>query len=148
MILLTLLESDLSGIRVGVYYDFIFSGTGNSEYIAKKIAQGTKEEVVNLLERIRKNDNSKMFSNTPWVIVTPTYAWRIPHILRRWIEKTNLAENQKIYFVMTCGGSIGNADKYIKILCNSKNMEYLGCFLIVMPENYIALTPTPTHENV
>lgn len=123
-----------------------FSGTGNSEYVAKRIAQQINEEAVNLFEKIREKDYSDMFSDRPWVIVTPTYAWRIPHILHNWIEKTNLTGNKKIYFIMTCGGSIGNSSKYIKTLCASKNMKYLGCFPIVMPENYIALAPAPARK--
>ena len=61
-------------------------------------------------------------------------------------RENKFGRKSKDIFVMTCGGSIGNADKYIKILCNSKNMEYLGCFPIVMPQNYIALASTPTYE--
>lgn len=120
-----------------------FSGTGNSAYVAEKIAQAAGEDPVDLLERFRGNDTSDMYSETPWVVVTPTYAWRIPRILQNWIKKTNLTGNRNIFFVMTCGGSIGNADKYLKSLCASKQMEYRGCFQIVMPENYIALFPAP-----
>ena len=49
---------------------------------------------------------------------------------------------------MTCGGSIGNAGKYLEKLCVRKNMNYYGCAEIVMPENYIALFSTPTEEKV
>lgn len=110
-----------------------FSGTGNSEYVAKRIAQKTNLPVHNLFTKIKEQDHSAMHSETPWVIVAPTYAWRIPHILEDWIKKTAFTANKDIYFVMTCGGSIGNADKYLKRLCEYKNMHYLGCYEIVMP---------------
>ena len=87
-----------------------------------------------------------MKSERPWVIVVPTYAWRIPHIVSDWLEKTNFSGNKGIYFVMTCGGSIGNAGKYLETLCTEKNMNYCGCAEIVMPENYIALFSTPTED--
>ena len=48
--------------------------------------------------------------------------------------------------VMTCGESIGNAGAYAKKLCASKGLNYLGCVPIVMPENYVALFPTPAKE--
>ena len=47
---------------------------------------------------------------------------------------------------MTCGGSIGNAGRYLKALCGKKGMNYLGCYGIVMPENYIAMFSTPARE--
>lgn len=120
-----------------------FSGTGNSEYVAKRIAKAIGEPSVNLFGKIRNNDYSTLSSDTPWIIVTPTYAWRIPTILQDWIEHTTLNGNKKIYFVMTCGGSNGNADKYLAKLCHFKQMEYQGCLPIIMPENYIALFSVP-----
>ena len=97
-----------------------------------------------LFERIRSGDYSEIHSQRPWVIVAPTYAWRIPRILQQWLKRTSLSGNREIYFVMTCGGSIGNAGKYLEKLCAEKKMNYRGCMKITMPENYIALFTTPT----
>lgn len=120
-----------------------FSGTGNSEYVAKRIAKERKEEALSLFSKIRDNDFSELHSEEPWVLVVPTYAWRIPRLVERWLEKTSLTGSREIYFVMTCGGSIGNAGKYLEKLCAEKRMTYCGCMEIVMPENYIALFSTP-----
>lgn len=124
-----------------------FSGTGNSEYVAKRISKETGDEAINLIEKIRKNDFTEMYSETPWIIVAPTYAWRIPHIVRKWIENTSFKGSRDLYFVMTCGGSIGNAGKYLEDLSSYKKMKYRGCIGITMPENYIALFSTPSEEN-
>ncbi|MBC8570570.1 EFR1 family ferrodoxin [Zongyangia hominis] len=123
-----------------------FSGTGNSEYAAKRIGKAIDDEVVNLFERIQSSDFAKMYSQRPWVVVVPTYAWRIPRIVQKWLEQTPLFGNSEIYFVMTCGGSIGNAGKYLQKLCAKKKMTYRGCMGILMPENYIALFSTPAEE--
>ena len=100
-----------------------FSGTGNSEYAAKRIGRELDDEVVCLFEKIRSRDFTKMHSDRPWIIVTPTYAWRIPRIIQEWLMKTALAGNRDIYFVMTCGGSIGNSGKYLRKLSDSKHMK-------------------------
>lgn len=121
-----------------------FSGTGNSEYIAKRIGKIIGDETIDLFDKIRNNDFSKIHSKRPWIVVVPTYAWRIPRIVQQWLENTNLLGNKNIYYVMTCGGNIGNASKYIKDLCTKKKMNYYGCIGIKMPENYIALFSTPT----
>lgn len=123
-----------------------FSGTGNSAYAAKRIGKEINEEVFNLFEKLRSRDFSEIYSDGPWVIAAPAYAWRIPRLLQEWLEKTKLAGNRDIYFVMTCGGSIGNAGKYLEKLCISKGMNYLGCCGIVMPENYLAMFSTPDKE--
>ena len=129
-----------------ISYNFIFLGTGNSEYAARRIGKEIDDKVINLFDKIRNIDYSDMKSERPWVIVVPTYAWRIPHIVSDWLEKTNFSGNKEIYFVMTCGGNIGNAGKYLETLCAKKNMNYCGCAEIVMPENYIALFSTPTKD--
>lgn len=123
-----------------------FSGTGNSEYTAKRISLAIHDETLNLFEKIRSHDYETMYSERPWVVVVPTYAWRIPRIVEEWLTKTSLSGNNAIYFVMTCGGSIGNADKYLRKLCAKKSMDYCGCMGITMPENYLALFSTPTRE--
>lgn len=123
-----------------------YSGTGNSEYVAKRIGRAVDDTVVDLFERLRNRDCKEMYSERAWVIVTPTYAWRIPRILEAWLKKTKLSGNRKIYFVMTCGLNAGNAGKYLKDLCMRKRMQYFGCMTIVMPENYIAMFRTPSKE--
>lgn len=123
-----------------------FSGTGNSEYVAKRIGRNLNDDVIDLSDKIRRHDYTELSSPTAWVVVTPTYAWRIPRIVQDWLENTKLIGNQQIYFAMTCGGNIGNAGKYLKRLCKVKKLSYMGCMEIVMPENYIALFLAPARE--
>ncbi|MGN1329555.1 MAG: EFR1 family ferrodoxin [Eubacterium sp.] len=120
-----------------------FTGTGNSRYVAERIASIINDDCVNLFERLRTNDISEIKSDRDFVIVSPTYGWQIPHILRDWLKGVKLSGSRRIYFVMTCGGEIDNAPKYLSRLCAEKNMEYMGCSEIVMPENYIALFDAP-----
>ena len=120
-----------------------FSGTGNSAFVAKQIGKHISDDVLNLFDKIRNKDYTPMTSEKPWVIVTPTYAWQIPEIVYEWLTKTRLKGNRKVYFVMTCGDSIGAACMQLKKLCKKKSLHYRGCAKIVMPENYIALFDAP-----
>ncbi|MEI3129416.1 MAG: EFR1 family ferrodoxin [Oscillospiraceae bacterium] len=97
-----------------------FSGTGNSKYVAKRIADALGDEIVNLNDRIKASDTSPVETGERLVIVTPTYAWRIPRIVRDWLRKTELRGAKQAWFVMTCGGEIGNADRYNRELCAEK----------------------------
>lgn len=120
-----------------------YTGTGNSEYVARKIGEKTGDTVLNLFDRIRNKDCSPIVSDKMWVIVCPTYAWRIPKVLHDFIENTEFSGSRDICFVMTCGDGIGNAHKYSKKLCEDKNLNYKGSARVVMPENYIALYNAP-----
>ena len=58
-----------------------FSGTGNSEYVAKRICKATGDECLDLFDRIRGHDVSPIHAERPLVVVAPTYAWRLPRIV-------------------------------------------------------------------
>lgn len=120
-----------------------FSGTGNSKYVAKRIADALGDALVNLNDRIKASDTSPVETDERLIIVTPTYAWRIPHVVRDWLLKTELRGARQAWFVMTCGGEIGNADRYNRELCAEKAISCMGTAQIVMPENYIAMFSAP-----
>ena len=120
-----------------------FSGTGNSKYVAEKIAVALNDELLNINGKIKTNDLSPVSTGENAVAVTPTYAWRIPRIVTDWLLKTRFIGLKKMWFVMTCGGEIGNAEKYNKELCNQMGVEYMGTKQILMPENYIAMFDAP-----
>ena len=120
-----------------------FSGTGNSKYVAKQIADALGDEIVNLNDRIKAGDTSLVETGERVIIVTPTYAWRIPRVVCDWLLKTELRGTRLAWFVMTCGSEIGNADKYNRELCAEKAISCMGTAQIVMPENYIAMFSAP-----
>ena len=123
-----------------------FSGTGNSKYVAKRIADALGDEIVNLNDRIKASNISPVETGERLNIVTPTYAWRIPRIVRDWLLKTELRGAKRAWFVMTCGSEIGNADRYNRELCTEKAISCMGTAQIVMPENYIAMFNAPQAE--
>lgn len=120
-----------------------FTGTDNSLFIAKRIAELTGDSLISLKDRIKKNDRSDIKVNGSLVFVVPTYAWRIPRIVEEWINHTSFIGTCNAYFVMNCGDDIGNAKKYLRKLCRRKGFHYMGVTGIVMPENYIARYGAP-----
>lgn len=123
-----------------------FSGTGNSKYIAKKMQSALGDEIVDLNDKIKRGDHSQIDIKDRLIFVTPTYGWRVPRIVSDFVEATPFSGEKKAWFVMDCGGEIGNAQKYILKLCADKGFEYMGVKGIVMPENYIALFGAPNEE--
>ena len=123
-----------------------YSGTGNSKFIAKCIASALETDCLNLNERIKAEDTSSVQTEENVILVTPTYAWRIPHIVSDWLEKVDLVSAKRIWFVMDCGSEIGNAAKYNRQLAVQKHLHYMGTAQIIMPENYIAMFNAPQKE--
>ncbi len=66
-----------------------FSGTGNSRYIAKRIADALQDEVVDLNAKIKAADRSPIQAGRDIIVVTPTHAWRIPRIVSGGLPKLN-----------------------------------------------------------
>ncbi len=86
-----------------------FTGTGNSRYAAKVLAKELEDECFSMNDAIRSGNREELFSERPWVIVTPTYAWRIPAVVEEWLSSVRLTGSDKAWFVMTCGDGTGNA---------------------------------------
>ena len=120
-----------------------FSGTGNSKYAAERLAKALGDELICINDRIRAGDTSAVQAGGRLVIAVPTYAWRIPRIVRDWLLNTEFVGAGEVWFVMTCGSEIGNAAKYNRALCAEKGLAYMGTAQIVMPENYIAMFSAP-----
>ena len=112
---------------------FCFSGTGNSRYIAQRIAEGLQEPMIDLNARIKANNTTTVDTGSDVIMVTPTYAWRIPKIVSEWMEKTKWTGAKRIWFVMDCGSEIGNAAKYNRSLAEQKQLHYMGTAQIIMP---------------
>lgn len=123
-----------------------FTGTGNSRYIAEKIAKKTCDDMICINERIKQNDASSIRVSGDLIIVTPTYAWRIPNLVKEWLLQMSFIDVERVWFVMNCGDSIGKADRYNRELCMKKDWKYMGTIQIIMPENYIAMFPVPDEK--
>jgi flavodoxin/NAD-dependent dihydropyrimidine dehydrogenase PreA subunit len=117
-----------------------FSGTGNSQYVAKIIAEKTNDELVSINNFLKQGIPKKLDSpSKPFVFVCPTYAWRIPHVVRNFIKATDFTGKKECYLVMTCGEFTANAVGYFRHLCEKKGFIFKGFAEIIMPDNYIIM---------
>lgn len=120
-----------------------FTGTGNSRFAAEVIAKSLNDECINSFDYIKNGEKGCFNSEKPYVFVCPTYSWRIPKIFEKFIRESTFSGSKKAYFVMTCGGDIGDAQKYINNLCKEHAFKFMGVVDVEMPENYIALFYVP-----
>ena len=125
-----------------VYY----TGTGNSRYVAQRFAAALGDDLITANEYIKNNTPAALHSDRPWVFVSPTYGWQIPHIFADFLRRGSFTGSREAYFVMTCGTEIGNAGSRIAALCADIGLDYRGVLEVVMPENYVAMFYVPGAE--
>ncbi len=122
---------------------FYFSGTGNSRRAAQAFAQGLNDELLDAAAYLKSGSLPALSSETPWVFVCPTYAWRMPRVFEALLRDGRFEGSREAWFVMTCGSEVGNAADYIRPLCEQKGWRFRGLLQLPMPENYLAMFPVP-----
>lgn len=123
-----------------------FTGTGNSRYVARRIAEALHEPLFSINDRVKANDTAPVPTGRQLIVVSPTYGWRLPRVVRDWLLQTEFPKAEQVWFVMTCGSEIGNAARYNRQLARQKKLRYMGTAQIVMPENYVAMFAVPEAE--
>lgn len=123
-----------------------FTGTGNSRYIARKIAEITGDEIISIGERIKAGDYSPVKSKLPLVFVGPVYAGRFPRIMDDYIRRVEFSTSSSAYFVAACAATPYITETYAERLCEEKTLLFRGFNSIVMPQGYIAMGGTQPKE--
>lgn len=123
-----------------------FSGTGNSRFAAEYLAQRLDDQIVDAGQLIKAGESGCFQSDRPWIFVAPTYSWQMPRVFADFLRGAEFSGSGDAYFVLTCGGEIGDAGTYAAQLCRDIGLRYCGIREIVMPENYIAMFNAPDEE--
>lgn len=122
---------------------FYFSGTGNSSWVAKQIADSLQERIVSIAEEIQRNDGFRyeLLQEERIGFVFPVHSWGPPPIVMQFISNLHLCGYQKQYgyFVATCGDDIGCTRQIMHRLCKKAGVTLHAGFSVQMPNTYIAL---------
>lgn len=116
-----------------------FSGTGNSEYVAKAIADRTGDEIINSFDYIKNGIAGDFKSGNPWIFVFPVYLSTVAQIFADFLRSSDFDGIKNAYFVGTCASSIGSSSNVCAQICRLKGLKYMGIARVQMPQNYIAL---------
>ncbi len=114
---------------------FYFSGTGNSEWVAKQIAAGTGDTAVDMADLWKTNhDNIQVNAGQSVGIVFPIHAWNAPKVVAKFAKGLTIAKDAYRYAVCTCGDEAGLAMARFARL-----FPVDGAWSLMMPNNYIRL---------
>ena len=113
-----------------------FTGTGNSRLVAEVLARELGEPALSLNQVFKQNQKWEFQSETPYVVVAPIWAWRIPEKVEELLKKGSFQGSKQIYIVATMGEQAGAAEKYCEKIIAGRGMLYKGFSGVRMPDNY------------
>lgn len=125
-----------------------FTGTGNSRFVAKRIAEATGDKTADAAQWIRKGETAAFTEPGVYVFVSPIYVASPPRAFLDLIRRSTFPQGSRAYFVLTCAGGMGAAPVYCQKLAEEKGLRYQGAAQIRMPQNYLLFFKTfPDAEN-
>lgn len=113
-----------------IYY---FSGTGNSKWVANRLAKELDEEMQDIAAFFKSPGPIRIRAGESLGIIFPVYAWGPPMIVKRFLPYLTV-EDAFCYAVCTCGDDAGGAIEYLK-----KRLPIISGYSVQMPNNYIVL---------
>jgi len=126
---------------------FYFSGTGNSLWTAKKIAQtiGAHCELINIGEEAQKREI--IIEADAVVFVFPSYAYGLPIIVRRFAKKA-VFKTPYMASLVTYGSSPRGTLGGLRRILKKKGIAKLFFARIPAVENYIAIFGSPSQKTI
>lgn len=119
-----------------------FSATGNSKYVATRVAEETNERLVSIADCSKKHEYSFTLNKGEALgIISPTYHWGLPSIVNEFLSnlKISSAFHPFIYFVATYGTMTGQSDTFVKRHLERLGLALSACYCVKMPDTW---TPT------
>lgn len=116
---------------------FYFSGTGNSAWVAQRVAQGIDEDRVCSIPT--KTYTFELSQNEPLGFVFPCYAWGVPRFVETFIRNLQIENVSYVYFIITCGDDTGYTSRIFCDLIASKGWRCSLGYAVQMPESYVNL---------
>ena len=123
-----------------------FSATGNTEFIAKELANRLNDECINLLERVKTDNHAPLHSEKPFIICAPVYVCEMPRFMSKYLKEQTFTGSKDVYFIFTSGGYCGISGILAKSMFKAKKMIYHGHAEFKMPRNYVANDAYPMLE--
>ncbi|MDF2951371.1 MAG: 4Fe-4S ferredoxin iron-sulfur binding domain protein [Anaerocolumna sp.] len=120
---------------------FYFTGTGNSLYTAKQLAN-QNESVINITDALKTEQFYYSLEEGESVgFIFPIYYWGLPTVMEEFLDKLKISnyKNPYTYAVCTCGQNIGDTMQILKKSLQSKNYHLDSGFSVPFLDNYILL---------
>ncbi len=122
---------------------FYFSGTGNSEYVARQLADALGERLIGMAQAINSGEMHYKLADGEMVgWVFPTYSWGPAPIATAFARKVTIdgfGSHTYSYMVTTCGDDIALSAQMWRAELHRRGMHCQMAMSVQMPNNYILL---------
>ncbi len=110
-----------------------FSGTGNSKYVAQRIAEaiGDRSESIEGL-----NPDITLTDGEVFGIVTPTHWWELPFLTRQFLERLTLVGADYTFLVATYGTTPGCCGEDARRILKRRGIRLSASFGVRMPDTW------------
>lgn len=113
----------------------VFSGTGNSLFAARRLAEVSLHG-----ERITLFPATPQFPPGERIVwVFPVYSWGIPPVVLKWIDSMDLSPSAEHFALLTCGDDCGYAARQLSRVLNRKGCRLTGAHSVFMPNTYVLM---------
>lgn len=126
-----------------------FSATGNSEYVAKKIAHETKEQTISITNCLKNENFNLDIKDDRLGIISPTYFWGLPSIVDDFLQKLIFnKEPNYVYFIATYGTTPGQTGIFVENILKEKGISLHAKYSIKMPDTWTPIFDLSDKEKV
>lgn len=120
---------------------FYFTGTGNSLFFAKNLAEKLGENLVSIPEVMKRGipENGYLFpENETLGFIFPVYAWGPPKMVLDFISGLTVKGSAPYVFSLcTCGDEEGRTTDVLRKALHGRGLSLDSAFSVQMPNNYI-----------
>ena len=128
---------------------FYFSATGNSKYVADRIAAATGEETISIPDCCKSGHFSFDETYKTVGIVSPTYSWGLPSIVQEFLEKLTLhSQPSYLWFAATYGTTPGQTGRFAEDILKRSGLTVSAKFGVQMPDTWTPMFDLSNNEKV
>ncbi len=115
---------------------FYYTGTGNSLWVAKKLAEKPDNTTLHSIPKVTDAELTKMdFDIVGFVF--PVHIWGVPGNVLNFIERINSFAPNYCFAVATNGGQVANTLIQLQKFLKNKGVTLNSGFGVTLPSNYI-----------
>ena len=120
-----------------------FSATGNCKYVATRLVQSMKQEMLSIADCIR-NDKYE-FSDKSIGIISPTYNWGLPSIVKEFLNKASF-QTEYLYYIATYGTTPGASGAIANKAIHGRKID--AYYSVQMADTWTPIFDLSTPEKV
>lgn len=129
---------------------FYFSGTGNSRYVARKLAD-RGERVISMADALKNVEMEFELKQDERVgFVMPTYFWGLPTTVISFLKNVSISGPGRhyVYSVATCGSFTGRTNKQLALILKDHGIGVHAVFGVRMVDTYLPMFRIPEHAEI